>query len=81
MALETMDFSVEMQNMGEEQVILGSLEMASMTVECLKDVRKIMGKVIAKNLDSLFTPNASLAFTPSVAASAGPLPLTAMHLE
>ena len=75
------DFSAEMQNMGEEEATLGSLEMASMTEECIKGVKETMEEEIVKSGEPLFTPNASLDLAPSAAVSAGPLPLTAMHLE
>ncbi len=75
------DSSAAMQNMEEEEAILGNLEMASITTECIEGVRETMEEENVSNGEPLFTPNASLAFTPSVAASAGLLNRTAMHLE
>ena len=75
------DFSAEMQNMEEEEVTLGSLEIGSATRECIIDVRETMEEEIVSNGEPLFTPNASLDLAPSVAASADLLNQTAMHLE
>ena len=75
------DSSAAMQNMEEEEAILGSLEIGSATRECLIDVKETMEEEIVSNGEPLFTPNASLDLAPPAAVSADPLFQTAMHLE
>lgn len=69
---EMMAYSVERPNMEEEQGSLGNLEMDLVPVECGEDVKVDMEREIAKRLELLSTPNASLDIIELDAVSADP---------
>ncbi|MCU0338119.1 MAG: hypothetical protein MUF12_09725 [Sediminibacterium sp.] len=68
----TKDSFADMLNMEEEEDSHGNSKTDSgiLTVECSKDVKPRTEKETVKRRERLFTPNANLVISPSVAASA-----------